>query len=56
MRKPVVCALEIDFQTLFLIGRNRVEETEALYVSAITTIAPIRDDNVIEGALQRTTA
>jgi hypothetical protein len=54
--EPKVRAREIDSESLFAPGRDRIEKTQALDIAAVSTIASIRDDDVVERALGRTAA
>jgi hypothetical protein len=54
--EPKVRAREIDSKSLFASGRDRIEKTQALDVAAVTAIASIGDDDVVERALGRTAA
>ena len=46
-------ACGIDSDPLFVLGRDRVEETEALNEPSPTPAAAVRDDHVIEGPALR---
>jgi hypothetical protein len=46
---------EIDSQSLFAAGRNRIEEPDALDVLPAASTATVRHDDVIEGTLDRAT-
>jgi hypothetical protein len=48
---PVIDAIAIDPQRLLATGGNRIEETEALDVTAITWITAVGHDDVVEGPL-----
>src|SRR5690349_9585229 len=48
---PKADAFERESQTLFFLGRDRVVEADALDEAAVTTVARIGDDDVVEGAL-----
>ena len=48
---PVLDALEVELDALFRALRDRVVETHALDVAAVTRAAAVGDDDVVEGAL-----
>jgi len=51
LTNPVVGTLKIHFQFCFLTLRYRIKEANALYVAAISAVATVSYDNVIEGSL-----
>src|SRR5579871_4764557 len=56
LRDPVLQALGVDTQRLFVLDGQRVVEPEALDVTAIARVAAIGRDQVIEGTLLRAAA
>src|SRR5690606_32946748 len=48
---PVLKALGVDHDGLFLVGSDRVEVTDALDEAAVTTVALVGCDDVEKGAL-----
>src|SRR6476619_99706 len=53
---PVVQALDVELDALFVTRRDGVVEPEALDVAAVARAAAVGDDDVVEGALLRAAA
>jgi hypothetical protein len=53
MADPVLGALEVEFDALFVTGGDRVVVTQTLDVATVARAAAVGDDDVVERALLR---